>query len=261
MRILIALLSLLLVDGFIETERVRTIEKSISSPKDIMPISDSLVVPYVYVKAISLNNLPVVQKKRKFFAMMLPAILVAKTEQQFILEEVRKLSKKTTLTKQEQAFVNNLMVEYKAKTIHMLIARLHGFPVSIVLAQAAVESGWGTSRFFLQANNPFGMWSFNSDQQRIAASSHRSGEKVYLRKFNNLEQAIEAYYVMLATGPYADFRLALHQTADPYELCDHLVSYSERGEAYVQEIKNVIKTNNLTKYDSYRIAPKYIVTE
>jgi Bax protein len=259
MRIIIPLLWLLLMDGFTDTNRVKTIERAITSPKDIAPIADSLVVPYVYVKAVSLKNLPVPQKKRKFFAMMLPAILVAKTEQQFVMEEVKNLAKKTTLTTKEQVFVDQLMKEYKAKTIHMLIARLHGFPVSIVLAQAAVESGWGTSRFFLQANNPFGMWSFNSDQQRIAASSHRSGEKVYLRKFNNLEQAIEAYYVMLATGPYADFRLAIHQTDDPYQLCDHLLDYSERGEAYVQEIKNVIRMNDLTKYDSYRIAPKYIV--
>ena len=141
----------------------------------------------------------------------------------------------------------------------MLINRLHGFPVSIVLAQAALESGWGTSRFFLQANNPFGIWSFNPDDDRMVASSHRSGEKIYLRKYHNLEQAIEGYYVTLATGPYSDFRIARRKTSSPYLLCEDLSIYSEKGEVYVKELQQVIRTNDLTKYDSYQIAPKYIV--
>ncbi len=259
MKLVSSLLWLFLLVDFSATDRVKTIEKSITSPKQIEAITDSLVVPYVYVNAVSLKSLPVVQKKAKFFAMMLPAILVAKTEQQFTLQRVLSLAKKPTHSPGEQEYLNELMVRYKSQTVHQLIARLHGFPVSIVLAQAAIESGWGTSRFFLQANNPFGMWSFSVNQQRIAASSHRSGEKIYLRKFSNLEEAIEAYFVMLATGPYADFRLAIHQTDDPYELCNHLKDYSERGEAYVEEVKRVIRVNNLTKYDTYRIAPKYIV--
>ncbi len=252
-------LELILFLGINEIDRVKIIEKAVTSAKDIVPIPDSLVVPYVYTSAISLNNLPVAQKKTKFFEMMLPAILVAETEKQFTRKELIRLSKRPSLTASEQAYIDKLMTTYKAKTLQMLIARLHGFPVSIVLAQAAVESGWGTSRFFLQANNPFGMWSFNPDENRMAASSHRKGEKVYLRKFSNLEQSIEAYYVMLATGPYSDFRAAMQKSTDPYKLCDYLIDYSERREDYVSELKTVIRTNDLVKYDSYRIDPKYIL--
>ncbi len=258
-KVLILFLALVLITGEANTEWVKIIEKSITTPNDIVPITDSLVVPYVYTRAISLNQLPTSEKKTKFFEMLLPAILVAETEKQLTREKVIRLSKKPKLTAEEQAFISRLMAEYKAKTVQMLIARLHSFPVSIVLAQAAIESGWGTSRFFLQANNPFGIWSFNLDEKRIEASSHRRGEKIYLRKFDNLEQSIEAYYVMLASGPYSDFRAAMQTTSDPYKLCDYLIDYSERREEYVAELKNFIRANDLVKYDDYRIAPKYVV--
>jgi Bax protein len=126
------------------------------------------------------------------------------------------------------------------------------------LSQAAIESAWGTSRFFLEANNPFGLWSFNSKQERITAESTRNGKKVYLRKFNNMDQAIDAYLTTLSTGPYNEFRKQRLKTQDPYVLVNYLIDYSERREAYVEEVVSVIKGNDLTKYDTYMISPKYI---
>ena len=119
-----------------------------------------------------------------------------------------------------------------------------------------------TDQVFLEANNPFGLWSFDPKQDRIEASSTRSGTKVYLRKFNNLEEAIDAYYTTLATGgPYAEFRTERLKSNDPYVLVNYLINYSERKEAYVNEVKGVIRGNNLVKYDSYRIAPSYLVND
>ncbi|MFK5855800.1 MAG: hypothetical protein QM503_06690, partial [Bacteroidota bacterium] len=99
------------------------------------------------------------------------------------------------------------------------------------------------------------------NQERIEASSTRNGTKVFLRKFNNLEEAIDAYYTTLATGgPFTKFRAARLKTNDPYELVNYLIDYSERREAYVNEVKGVIRGNDLVKYDSYKIAPQYLVT-
>lgn len=239
-------------------EKIKIIEKPINSANDIIPINDSLVIPYVYTSAVSLNSLPVAEKKKKFFAMMLPAVLVAKKELAIVLQKVNSLSQKPELLPDEKSYVEKLKAKYKAGNMEMLKSKLHTFPVSIVLAQAAIESAWGTSRFFLEANNPFGLWSFDSHQERIEASSTRNGKKVYLRKFNNLEQAIDAYYTTLATGPFADFRAERLKTDDPTILVNYLIDYSERREAYVEELTSVIKGNDLAKFDSYEIDPGYI---
>ncbi len=244
--------------GCTAEEKIKIIEKPVSSSSDIVPIKDSLVIPYVYTSAISLNNLPVTEKKQKFFDMMLPAVLVAKREMAIQLKRVEKISVKGTKTKEEQKYLDSLMKEYNASNSELLKSRLTTFPVSIVLAQAAIESAWGTSRFFLEANNPFGLWSFNSNEDRIPAESTRSGKKVYLRKFDNLEQAIEAYFLTLATGPFSEFRKKRLSSSDPYVLVNYLIDYSERREAYVKELVSVIRGNDLTKYDSYIIDPAYI---
>jgi len=238
--------------------KVKIIEKQIQTYADIMPMNDSLVIPYIYTSVISLKNLPVSEKKQKFFDMMLPAVLVAKKELDILHRKVDLLSLKVDLTPEEQKFIDDLQTKYKAKSIELLKSRLTTFPVSIVLAQAAIESAWGTSRFFLEADNPFGLWSFDPNEDRIEASSTRSGKKVYLKKFRNLEQAIDGYYTTLATGPFADFRKHRLKTKDPYELVNYLIDYSERREAYVKEVTSVIRQNDLTKYDNYKIDPKYI---
>lgn len=258
--ILVSLLFLFLISsaGCKSDEHVKIIEKPIISYSDIVPINDSLVVPYVYTSVISLINLPVKEKKEKFFDMMLPAILVAKWELDVLHKKVDLLSLKGTLTPEEQQFVDGLMKKYKAKNIELLKSRLTTFPVSIVLAQSAIESAWGTSRFFLEADNPFGIWSFDPNEDRIEASSNRDGKKVYLRKFHNLEQSIDGYYLTLATGPFADFRKERLTNQDPYVLVNYLIDYSERREAYVKEVVSVIRQNDLTKYDSYIIDKKYI---
>ncbi len=241
-------------------EYVKTIEKPIVTSGDIVTINDSLVIPYIYTSAVSLKNLPVAEKKQKFFDMMLPAVLVAKKELAILLKKVEEITLRANQTQEEKQFIEGLQKKYKASNIELLKSRLHTFPVSIVLAQAAIESAWGTSRFFLEANNPFGLWSFNANEKRIEASSTRSGKKVYLRKFDNLEEAIDAYFTTLSTGPFTDFRKERLKSDDPYVLIKYLVDYSERREAYVKELASVIRGNDLTKYDSYIISPDYIKT-
>ena len=244
----------------VKLEEVKIIEKPINSEDDIMPINGSPVIPYVYTSSVSLNDLPVDVKKKKFFEMMLPAVMVAKKELSYKLKSVKILAAKSVLNASDSAYLEKLKAEYEAKDIDMLEDRLHTFPVCIVLAQSAIESGWGTSRFFLEANNPFGLWSFDPNEERIEASSSRNGEKVYLRKFNNLEEAIDAYYTTLATGGlFAKFRAEVLKTNDPFILVNYLMDYSERREAYVEEVKAVIRGNNLVKFDSYKISPEYLI--
>ena len=260
-----SLSALLLMSGCSHSKRkqivghVYVIKKPIRSPKDIVPVKDSLLTPYIYTSTCSLDTLPVPEKKKKFFDMMLPAILVAKTNLDLTRKEVERLVKKKKLSLSEKDSLNRLMKKFKTNDPQILIKRLHTFPVSIVLAQAAIESGWGSSRFFLQANNPFGIWSFDPKHSRIAASSTRDGTKVFLRKFEDLEQAIDTYYLMLATGkPFAAFREARLRTSDPDTLIQSLKMYSERRESYITDLAQLIRTNHLKRYDPYKIAPDYL---
>ena len=238
---------------------VTVIKKAIRTPDDIVAVKPPQVLPYVYTNTCSLDTLPVPEKKEKFISLMLPAILVAKTNLDSTRSELQKLAKKKKLTRVEKARVKQLMEKYDAETIQELSKRLHTFPVSIALAQAAIESGWGTSRFFLQANNPFGIWSFDPNHNRMAARSTRNGTKVYLRKYDDLEQAIEHYFLILATGrSFAAFREARLKTNNPDTLIQSLKMYSERREAYVDDLARVIRVNRLKRFDKTKIAPSFI---
>ncbi len=94
-------------------DHVYVIKKSIRSPEDIVGINDSLVVPYIYTNTISLAKLPVSEKKQKFFAMMLPAVLVAKTNLDVTRKEVEVLSKKKKLSSSDKVFLSRLMKRFK----------------------------------------------------------------------------------------------------------------------------------------------------
>lgn len=237
---------------------VNSIEKAIITPADIHPINNSFVVPIVYTKTISLNSLPVKEKKKKFFEMMLPAILVSKERLSETLKKVKVIARKDKLSLTEYIFLTELQDRYKTKDTDILIKRLTTCPPSIVLAQSAIESGWGTSRFFLQADNPFGIWSFDKNEERIVAEGSRGKKKVYLKKFKNLSESIDAYFELIATGPYATFRSKNMKIHDSLVLVKHLHQYSEKREVYVKQLTNIIESNNLRKYDTYRISPEYI---
>ncbi len=151
-----------------------------------------------------------------------------------------------------------MLERYRTEDIATLKRRLHTHPPSLVLAQAAIESGWGTSRFFAQANNIFGVWSFNANEPRIEALGSREGKAVYLRKYDTLLEAVEDYFRTLATSrSFSQFRHARLKNDDPLHLVTFLGHYSEQREAYIQKVQSVIEHNNFTQYDSYELDPAY----
>ncbi len=254
------LCGLLLLSSCNNTEPVNTISKSIHSVVDIEALDSTLVKPYDYNSVVSLEDLPVAEKKQKFIDMVLPAILVAKATLLNTQNQVRELISEDTanISYKHKAFLNNLLKKYKANNFDELLIRLNTHPNSIVLAQSAIESGWGTSRFFLEANNIFGIWSFNKNDDRIKAKSHRNGKSTYLKKYSNLSASIQDYFVTINRGPYRDFRNQRAITNNPYILVTYLLNYSELGKEYVKQLQYLIKRNNLTKYDNYQIDPKYL---
>ena len=155
---------------------------------------------------------------------------------------------------EEATFIKETFVnQYKCREINELISKLNTHPTSIVLAQAALESGWGTSRFYREANNLFGVWSYNENESRIKAMEDREGQSVYVRKYDALPESIVSYFKTIARGPYSEFRAAREKISEVSVLISYLEVYSELREEYVKRLDQLIQYNKLEKYDSYRL--------
>ena len=187
------------------------------------------------------------EKKKKFFALVVPAIEHIHEEQEEQYERVKKSIDEGIATDE----ILTLKQRYRVSSNKSLLLALKPHPQSIVIAQAAIESAWGTSRFFREANNIFGMWSKNPNEPRIAAGVKRNGKKtIWLRKFATLDESIEQYYQTIGrVKHYKEFRKLRYETNDPFLLVKKLDKYSELGDEYTRIIASVIRHNDLTKYD------------
>ncbi len=237
-------------------------EVKVDSPNDIIPIEDSLVAPIIYHEVSALEKMDLETRKKRFVDVMLPAILVVRHNLRQTSQRVGILLNKKRYriewTKEDSLFYNEQTNKYKTADLKEIQLRLDTHPVSIVLAQAALESGWGTSRFFEDANNVFGVWSFDPNENRIMASQARSGKAIYLKKYDNIMGSVDDYFRILATGTvYDDFREVRNHSDNVFELIWYLKNYSEKRNEYVVMLRNVIVANDLVKYDHYQIDPDY----
>ncbi len=203
-----------------------------------------------YLPSIVPEKMTVKEKKERFYALLVPAV-------KKVHKELMTQYKDTAEDIKNGANANKikeLKTTYKVKTDEKLLAALKPHPPSIVLAQAAMESSWATSRFFVQANNVFGMWSVNKNEPRIAALEKRNGTRtIWLKKFASVEDSVRAYYKLMGRGhAFKEFRALRVTTKDPHKLVKKLDRYSEIGAAYGEELSQVIKYNNLTKYDELK---------
>ncbi len=187
------------------------------------------------------------ERKKRFIKLLVPTVRKVHDELMQRYERIAKDIQNKTNTQE----IELLKKKYKAKSDEDLLARLKPHPVSVTLAQAAMESSWATSRFFKEANNVFGMWSSNTNEPRIAAGEKRGGKQtIWLRKFDTIEDSIRAYCEMMAKGKaYSKFRQLRLLYNDPYKITSGLDRYSEMGPDYIKVLNQMIKYNNFTKYD------------
>ena len=202
-----------------------------------------------------LQNLSVKTKKYRFFKLILPPVQKIDTKlRRLYLQTLQDIQNGT-----HKERIAQLKRSYQAKDDLELLKRIKPHPISITLAQAAIESAWATSRFFVEANNVFGVWSRSSDPTKTIASDEvrKSGKQVHLRKYPSIEASIEHYYKNIATNKaYRCFREVRYFSDNPYEIVTLLHKYSEKGSLYPIELAKIIKHNNLTRYDSPISLPK-----
>jgi len=192
------------------------------------------------------ENMTVAEKKKRFKALLVPAVesVYAELTQQY--QEVSQLiSDQSNPSKLEK-----MRVSYKAETNDDLLIAVKPHPKSIALAQAAMESAWGTSRFFREANNIFGVWSFDKNEPRIAAGEKRGKKTIWVKKYPTIQAAVKDYYRVLARGDaFVEFRKLKMKESSPYELVKKLDRYSEKGDEYGKELSAMIRFNRFEKYD------------
>lgn len=141
------------------------------------------------------------------------------------------------------------------KDIEELLKRVDIVPVSLALAQAANESGWGTSRFAVRANNYFGQWCFSKGCGMVPNSRNR-GAKHEIRAFDHPYQSVVAYILNLNRHrSYKELRelrylnRKANQPINSLALATGLIRYSQRKDAYVKELQSMIRYNKLQQFD------------
>ena len=209
---------------------------------------DASRMNYTYYRAdIVPENMSVGMKKERFYHLVVPA--VERVHSQLMDFYVR--VKSDVDNKRRPTKLKRLREKHKVKTNLELLYALKPHPPSIVIAQAAMESAWATSRFFREANNIFGMWSKNPKESRIAAGIKRAGGRtIWLRKFYSIEDSVREYYKLMGRGKhFKEFRKTRYETDDVHEIVKKLDKYSEIGSLYGEELSKLIRFNKLTHYD------------
>jgi Bax protein len=252
---------LFLSDQFLagNTFRIRTETVNVTDVRQVLPISEPYVRPLLYTNLAGLSNLPTDEAKRTFISAVLPAVLVAKHELAMVSQQLVRLKNKRHWNHTDSVTFEAAAMRYKTDDLKELVLKVGTLPNSVVLAQAAVESGWGQSRFFLEGNNLFGIWSFNPTEPRMAAGEMRGKRTVWLRSYNNMSESIISYFDMLSTsGAFKGLRAARHHTSDPLALVAHLRNFSERRGGYTRQLRMMIQQNDLTRYDDLELDPDYL---
>ena len=203
-------------------------------------------------------------KKRKEFFIQIVLPLVLKENNNIRLDRKRLFSiiNKSKNSEIEKKWLNKKYKQYgiPSKDLSILKIRMDEIPVSLAIAQAAKETGWGTSRFALEGNALFGQWTWSGEGLKPKDSDKNTGHKVM--RFNVLQASVRAYQRNLNThSSYKDFRQARAELRDAGRSLDSLIlsrfldRYAETGEKYVQVLQQIIKQNNLKDFDDAKLLP------
>ena len=199
-------------------------------------------------------------KKETFIKIVLP-LVVAENEK--ILDDKIKLKKiisKKKTTEKEKSWLRLKLREYKVKNSDFaeLDKRMDIIPVSIALAQAAKESGWGTSRFALEGNAIFGQWTWTGQGIEPLNKGKHEGHKIL--RFPILRASVKAYKNNLNTHKgYAEFRekrstyRKRNKSIKGLNLTDTLDRYAQTGKEYTEILEQIIKQNNLSDFESVQL--------
>jgi Bax protein len=228
------------------------------------------------VKPVSLSLLPnemsMIEntKKRKelFIKIILPLIIKENNYIKLDRKKLFSILNKSRNTNKEKKWLEKKFKQYGVvnKDLSTLKIRMDEIPTSIAIAQAAKETGWGTSRFALEGNALFGQWTWSGNGIKPYDAEDNSTHKVM--RFKVLQASVKAYHRNLNThSSYKNFRSARAELRDQgkkldsIELSEHLDKYAETGKKYVKILQQIINQNKLTDFDDAKLLPSSIELE
>ena len=228
------------------------------------------------VKPVALTLLPAeikmiesTKKRKEFFIqIVLPLILKENNNIRLDRKMLFNIINKSNNTRIEKKWLEKKYKQYgvASKDLSTLKIRMDEVPVSLAIAQAAKETGWGTSRFAQEGNALFGQWTWSGEGLKPKEADENKGHKVM--KFNVLQASVRAYQRNLNTHrTYENFRLARAHLRDKGKDLDSIIlsqfldNYAETGSQYVEVLQKIIKQNNLQDFDDAKLLPSSIELE
>ncbi|WP_281950616.1 glucosaminidase domain-containing protein [Nitrosophilus kaiyonis] len=237
---------------------------------------DNEKIPNIFIKDFSKiwsrkDGIELKTKKIIFIKTILPAVLRAnekiKKEREKFLSIYQKFP---NISDEEKKYIVFLAEKYRCKNpqnisyaiMNELNKKIDTIPVSIAVAQAVIESGWGDSRFIKEGNAFFGQWIFSKNGILPKKVRYELGE-YSIKRFESIDDSVEAYMLNLnRLFFYKDFREKRYQLKndnkkiDGLKLIDYLKMYSERREKYVKDLKKVIISNSLLNLENKKLQAK-----
>jgi len=203
------------------------------------------------------------KKKKEFFIqIVLPLIIKEKNNIRLDRKTLFSIINKSNNTDAEKKWLVKKYKQYgvSSRDLSTLKIRMDEIPVSLAIAQAAKETGWGTSRFAQEGNALFGQWTWSGEGLKPKDAEEGKGHKVM--KFNILQASVRAYQRNLNThSTYKFFRKARAEMRDAGEQLDSIVlskylnKYAETGNQYVEVLQKIIKQNKLKDFDDAKLLP------
>ena len=264
------LLSDILILNETEDNTVRLSAATIKQLFDDTKYNLSEVRKNKLVKPVALTWLPyeikkienVKKRKELFIQIVLPLILEENNNIKLDRIKLFSIINKSNNTELEKRWLKKKYKQYgvTSKDLSGLKIRMDEIPISLAIAQAAKETGWGTSRFALEGNALFGQWTWSGEGLKPKESDSQTDHKVM--KFNILQASVRAYQRNLNTHKsYEQFRKARANLRDQGKkldslvLSEHLDKYAETGKKYVEIIQKIILQNNLKDFDDAKLLP------
>ncbi|WP_373087998.1 glucosaminidase domain-containing protein [Sneathiella sp.] len=240
-------------------------------------IRDGQPVPRFFVEKMPIGIVDITDvgdRKRTFLKLVLPLILnsnekiQARRDHLVALNTAQKSGKAPSAA--DQKWLAGVAEYYRESPTDLpaLLAKVDAIPVSMALAQAVEESGWGTSRFALEGNALFGqrVWSSGdaNSGEGIIPEERDNGETHEVKAFNTLADSVKDYIHNLNVhDAYADFRKERAELRaepgarlDGLRLAETLTPYSEGGSNYIENLRTLIEANRLDDFESAILAPE-----
>ena len=210
-----------------------------------------------------LKNIESPKKRKKLFIkIVLPLIIEENLKIRFDRKKLFEILNKNNTSARDKSWLELKFKQYGINNndLSKLKIRMDEIPVSLALAQAAKETGWGSSRFAQEGNALFGQWTWSGDG--IKPLEVEKGQKHKVAKFKILKASVRAYQRNLNThSSYKKFRIERaiqrdnDQKLDSLKLVKFLEKYAETGKEYTEVLKKIIEQNSLTDFDDVEILP------